>query len=95
MQLTKQILTRGHLKFGKIQTIFPNFRCPRVKQFSQFQMSPRQNLFRQFYVALAIEATELNLDFFGIRMMSNPLQTRGGMAHKMDRNFTMLGAMLK
>ena len=63
--------------------------------FSEFQMSPRQNLFRQFYAALAIEATELNLDFFGIRMMSNPPQTRGGVAHKMDRNFTMLGGMLK
>ena len=58
-------------------------------------MSPRQNLFRQFHAALAIEATVLNLDFFGIRMMSNPPQTRGGVAHKMDRNFTMLGAMLK
>ena len=63
--------------------------------FPKFQMFPRQNLFRQFYAALAIEATELNLDFFGIRMMSNPPQTRGGVAHKMDRNFIMLGAMLK
>ena len=58
-------------------------------------MFPRQNLFCQFYAALAIEATELNLDFFGIRMMSNPPQMRGGVTHKMDRNFTMLGAMLK
>ena len=54
-------------------------------------MSPRQNLFNRLHAALAIEATELNLDFFGIRMMSNPPQTHGGMAHKMDSNFGMLG----
>ena len=62
----------------------------------QFQMSPRQNKNHKLYnynnAALAIEATELNL---GIRMMSNPPQTRGGVADKMDCNFTMLGGMLK
>ena len=35
--------------------------------FPKFQMSPRQNLFHQLYAALAIEATKLNLDFFGIQ----------------------------
>ena len=38
---------------------------------------------------------EIVVVFFGVRMMSNPPQTRGGMAHKIDCNFTMLGAMLK
>ena len=63
--------------------------------FPKFQMSPRQNQNRQLHAALAIDATELNLDFFGIRIMRNPPQTRGGVAHKMDCNFTMLGTMLK
>ena len=53
-------------------------------------MSPRQNLFNRLHAALAIEATELDLDFFGIRMMSNPPQTCGGVAHKMDCHFIML-----
>ena len=60
--------------------------------FPKVQMSLRQNLSHQKHAALAIEATELN---FGIRMMSNPPSTHGGVAHKMDCNFTMLGAMLK
>ena len=65
--------------------------------FPKFQMSPRQNQNRQLHAALAIEATELNLDFFGMPMMSNPPQMCGGVAHKMNCNFTMtiVGAMLK
>ena len=43
----------------------------------------------------AIEATELKLEFSGIRAMSYEFLRRGGVAHKMDSNFSMLGAMLK
>ena len=44
---------------------------------------------------MAIEATELKLEFSGIRAMSYEFLRRGGVAHKMDSNFSMLGAMLK
>ena len=55
----------------------------------------RQNLFNRFCKAKAIEATELKLEFSGIRAMSYEFFRRGGVAHKMDSNFSMLGAMLK
>ena len=55
----------------------------------------RQNLFNRFCKAKAIEATELKLEFSGIRAMSYEFFRCGGVAHKMDSNFSMLGAMLK
>ena len=63
---------------------FPNFIC-----------HMRQNLFNSFNKAKAIEATELKLEFSGIRAMSYEFFRFGGVAHKMDSNFSMLGAMLK
>ena len=55
----------------------------------------RQNLFHTFIEAKAIEATELKLEFSGIRAMSYEFSRRGGLANKMDSNFSILGAMLK
>ena len=63
---------------------FPNFIC-----------HLRQNLFNTCFKAKAIEATELKLEFSGIRVVSYNFSRRGGVAHKMDSNFSMLGAMLK
>ena len=57
----------------------------------------RQNLFNTFNYAKAIEATELKLESLGIHVhaMSYNFLRRRGVAHKMDSNFSMLGAMLK
>ena len=55
----------------------------------------RQNLFHTFIEAKAIEATELKLEFSGICAMRYEFSRRGGVAHKMDSNFSMLRAMLK
>ena len=55
----------------------------------------RQNVSNRFCKAKAIEATELKLEFSGIRAMSYEFIHCGGVAHKIDSNFSMLGAMLK
>ena len=52
-------------------------------------------LFNSCFKAKAIEATELKLEFSGMRAINYDFSRRGGVAHKMDSNFSMLGAMLK
>ena len=81
----EQILTHVTYKVWKIQTIF------------QTLCHVHQNLFHTFIEAKAIDlkATELKLEFSGICAMSYEFSRRGGVAHKMDSNFSMLGAMMK
>ena len=68
---------------------------PASKNFPNFICHLRQNLFHTCFKAKAIEATELKLEFSGMRAMNYEFSRCGGVAHKMDSNFSMLGAMLK